>query len=304
MDSAARQRLAPETPIPEVPIPETTDEQDRWPLRPEHPAGVFAGTAEHYARYRPRYSPRMLEVLLAQAGADGTGVLLDLACGTGELAIALHAGFREVWAVDLEPEMIAEGRRQAAARGITSIRWLAGRAEDLDAPPGHFSLITVGRAFHRLHKDVIAQRARAWLRPGGCLADLGAESGTLYGQPEEWQRIAYEVYRRWTAPLRDSDGNVPQNPAAPGQPRVSFLEVVRAAGFTGLEAHRVWTPHAWTADSLTGYFRSLSVASDAALGDRAAPFAADLRAALLAHDPSGSFPELIESWYRMARRPQ
>jgi len=40
--------------------------------------------------------------LIQHAGVSGAGRLLDLACGTGQLAFPLRRWFSEVWAVDRE----------------------------------------------------------------------------------------------------------------------------------------------------------------------------------------------------------
>jgi hypothetical protein len=38
-------------------------------------ASLFAGTAWHYARYRPGHSPAFLDDLIQRLGLDGTGQL-------------------------------------------------------------------------------------------------------------------------------------------------------------------------------------------------------------------------------------
>src|SRR5215470_3576174 len=48
---------------------------------------------------------------------------------------ALVASFQEIWAIDLEPEMIAVGQHEATQRGVHHITWMVGKAEDLAAPP-------------------------------------------------------------------------------------------------------------------------------------------------------------------------
>ena len=65
----------------------------------------------------------------------GEGRLLDLACGPGRVALALVSSFREVWALDREPEMIAVGQHEATQRGANNITWRVGKAEDVAAPP-------------------------------------------------------------------------------------------------------------------------------------------------------------------------
>jgi ubiquinone/menaquinone biosynthesis C-methylase UbiE len=141
--------------------------------RPNLLPGAFAGTAAAYARHRPPYPETLTRDLLERAAIGRQGVLLDLACGPGRVALELAASFRSVWAIDLEPEMVDVGRQEATRRAIDNVTWHVGRAEDLAAPAGAFDLITIGEAFHRLDQALIAQKALAWLRPAGCLAILG-----------------------------------------------------------------------------------------------------------------------------------
>jgi len=249
------------------------------------------------------YPWRLLDTLRWRVGVNGKGRLLDLACGTGEVAFALGQDFSEIWAIDLEPEMIATARQKAEDNGV-AFKWLVGRAEEVDAPAGYFDLITAGRAFHRLSKAVIAERALTWLTPGGYLVDLGIDSGVISGHDEEWQRVAHAVFEDWTRPRGDQAGQRPQNADPVSQPLVTTFEVLRAAGFTELEELRVWTPFTWTPEELTGYYFSLSVSSRASLGDRADDFARDLKDKLLAYDPSGRYTELMRGYYVLGRAPQ
>ena len=92
---------------------------------------LFAGTAGYYARYRPGYPAAVLDRLRAVFGLDGTGRLLDLGCGTGELARPLHADFEQAVGIDISPEMVAEARRQSARAGIANVRWLCLPAEEI-----------------------------------------------------------------------------------------------------------------------------------------------------------------------------
>jgi SAM-dependent methyltransferase len=144
---------------------------------------LFQGTAEYYDRFRVPYPPDLISDLSAQAPVTGSGSLLDLACGTGQLAFALHERFAQTWAVDQEPDMIhvvevkaaglpafrAQAFRAQAFR-TRAFRVLAASAEVLDAPEAAFDLVTIGNAFHRLPRDVVADRVLRWLRPGGHLA--------------------------------------------------------------------------------------------------------------------------------------
>src|SRR5918911_4618032 len=104
-------------------------------VKPDFPPDAFAGTATYYLRYRVPYPQSLLKDLVERAGITGEGRLLDLACGPGRVALALVSSFREVWAIDLEPEMIEVGQTEATRRGVNTIKWMVGKAEDLQAPP-------------------------------------------------------------------------------------------------------------------------------------------------------------------------
>ena len=53
-------------------------------------ADLYRGTAGHYDRYRLPYPEVMTADLIERAGVSGAGRLLDLACGTGQLAFPLR----------------------------------------------------------------------------------------------------------------------------------------------------------------------------------------------------------------------
>lgn len=71
------------------------------PLGPD--SGLFAGTAWHYARYRPGYPQAFVDDLVTGLSLDGTRRLLDLGCGTGQLTIPLAPHVAE--AVGMDPSL-------------------------------------------------------------------------------------------------------------------------------------------------------------------------------------------------------
>ncbi len=268
-------------------------------VKPNFPVDAFAGTADYYVRYRVPYSRALLRDLVGRSGAKGNGRLLDLACGPGRVALALASSFQEAWAIDLEPEMIEAARREAAKRGVTGIRWLVGRAEGLEAPPAYFDLITIGEAFHRLDQQLVADRALGWLRPGGCLATLGCYS--ILSAREPWQRIVLDIVQQWTSRAhRNANGAEPKGPGVgPAHDECVLCE----AGFLEVASHLFVEPHEWTIDTILGYLYSTSVCSKANLGGGAGPFESDLKTALLAFDPGGTYRENIQWGYTFGRKP-
>jgi ubiquinone/menaquinone biosynthesis C-methylase UbiE len=85
----------------------------------------------YYDRYRLPYPEAMTEDLIARTGVSGQGRLLDLACGTGQLAFPLRRSFAEVWAVDREPDFAQMIQAKADKLGAGNIRPVTADAETL-----------------------------------------------------------------------------------------------------------------------------------------------------------------------------
>jgi SAM-dependent methyltransferase len=266
-----------------------------WPLKPSFDVDLFAGTAWYYAEYRAPYPRELIDDLVRRAEVSGEGLLVDLACGTGEVALALEPYFREVWAIDQEPEMIEVGRQKAARSGAERVRWSVGRAEAVEAPAAPIDLVTVGSAFHRLDRPLIAHRALEWLAPGRRLAILNSNS--IWTGTTRWQELAVEVIRRWV-------GDRPrQGRGQAAAPAARHNEVLEQAGYEDVAEYEFPTPHTWTLDAVVGYVYSTSVASKRVLGEAVDEFEADLRRTLLAHDSSALYPEVMHFDYILGRRP-
>jgi len=253
---------------------------------------AFAGTAEAYLRFRPPYPRALLGDLVTRAAPAAGGTLVDLACGPGRIALDLAGAFGTVLAIDLEPQMVAVGQREAARRAIGNVTWRVGRAEEAQIAPGSVDLITIGEAFHRLDQTAITAKALAWLKPGGCLATMGM-GGPLAGG-EAWKAIVGSVARTWMpAGWAQGAAGAEIGPGASGR-------VLRRAGFAVFESPDFEAAHDWSFDEVVGYLHSTSVCSLRALGEGAAAFEAALRAAL----GEGPFHEAQTAGYTLGRKPR
>ncbi|HEY2708096.1 MAG TPA: class I SAM-dependent methyltransferase [Caulobacteraceae bacterium] len=267
-------------------------------LPPNLRPNAFAGLADDYVRYRPPYPRQLLDGFLNEARLPPDARLLDLACGPGRVALAIADRFAEVWAVDLEPDMIEAGQREAARLGVGNIRWSVGRAEDVEAPPGSFDLITIGEAFHRLDRARVAALGYGWLKPGGAFVTMGGGAAEETAAP--WRRVVAGVVRDFVGePAR----RLGAPNAAPAVELADQEQVIRDAGFVGVTSRSFAVPQSWTLETLLGNARSNSTLSRRALGDRHAAFEAALTEALLAYDPSGRYVEAFGWGYTIARRP-
>jgi SAM-dependent methyltransferase len=268
---------------------------------PRFRADLFRGTARAYDQFRLPYPQALIDNLARTCTGDGLGTLLDLACGTGQLGFALRSRFRDVWAVDLEPEMVALVRAKAQAAGLAGIRPVVAAAEDLAAPAGVFQLVTVGNAFHRLQRDVVAGHVFRWLRPGGWLALVW--SGSPWEGDQAWQLALTGLLARWRGRIGAHGGD--RIPAGYDEARRARpdLEILRAAGFEPAGTETFWSAYDWTPDRLAGFLASTSVLSPAALGDLAPAFGRELRAELAPWSVPGGLRQRVRFACELARRP-
>jgi SAM-dependent methyltransferase len=264
-------------------------------IEPDFAADLYDGTAEAYDRFRPGYPAVLVDDLLGRAGVTGRGRLLDLACGTGQLAFALHSSFAETWAVDQEPGMV----RVVAAKASRDVRAVGAGAEDLLLEANSFELVVIGNAFHRLRRDRVAARVFEWLRPGGSVALCWSDSP--WAGDTEWQRAFGAVIGRWRKRLGTED----RLPAGWADARRSKPdpEVLVAAGFEPVERFTFEVEHRWAVPELAGFVYSTSFLPGPVFGDQAPRFEAELADELTPHLRDGALVDRVSYAYDLACKP-
>ncbi|HEX6501370.1 MAG TPA: class I SAM-dependent methyltransferase [Micromonosporaceae bacterium] len=260
---------------------------------------LYRGTAEDYDRYRVPYPQELTTHLAERRAATARRRLLDLACGTGQIAFALSTRFDEVWAVDQEPDMVDMVRKKAAAAGIANIRPVICAAETLSAPDESFDLIAIGNAFHRLPRETVAAAALRWLRPGRFLALLWG--GSPWDNEAPWQQAMKQTVDRWMTRMH-ADDRIPSGYEQTRHSRPD-LDVLKDAGFDFAGSYTFPITFDWTLHTLTGFVLSTSVLSRQVLRDRLPEFEEDLANAVRPWESDGRLRQVIRFTYELARRP-
>ena len=108
-------------------------------------------------------------VLVAACGITAGQRVLDVAAGTGNVAIRAAEAGAQVVASDLTPENFEAGRREARARGV-ELEWVEADAEALPFGDGEFDVVTssFGAMFAPDHQAVADELLRV-CRPGGTI---------------------------------------------------------------------------------------------------------------------------------------
>ena len=111
------------------------------------------------------------DLLLPELALKPGMVVADIGAGTGYIArrMALQVGSGGVlYAVDVQPEMVAMLRSMASKAGLAQIKPLLGAPDDVRLPEASVDLAIMVDVYHELEfpREVLASLVRA-LKPGG-----------------------------------------------------------------------------------------------------------------------------------------
>ena len=247
--------------------------------------GLFTGTAWYYARYRPGYPEAFLADLVARFHLDGTGRLLDMGCGTGQLTIPLARHVAAAIGMDPEPEMLTEAARRAQAAHVTNVTWAQGNSADLPGEFGRFRLVTMGRSFHWMNRERVLTALDGMVEDGGGIAI--ANDSCLVRPTTTWQQAIEDIQHRFLPP--DWQASSPNVADAPE----SHAEILARSPFRHVHRQVYEFTRAWTIEQIVGYLYSTSLPLRRLLGDSRAAFEQEITDDLLAIDPSGQFTEPV-----------
>ena len=126
----------------------------------------MAGDYDRFSRYMEDGARIFYERLDIPAGCE----LLDVACGSGQVALWAARDGVNVTGVDIAPNLVARAQARAKAEGL-SARFIEGDAEDLPFADGSFDVVTslVGAMFAP-QPDSVARELLRVCSPGGTIA--------------------------------------------------------------------------------------------------------------------------------------
>ncbi|PZS23693.1 MAG: hypothetical protein DLM54_00825 [Acidimicrobiales bacterium] len=205
-----------------------------------------------YPLIAERFEP-VADDLLDAAGAIAGRRLLDVAAGTGNVALAAARRGARVLATDLTPRMVELGRARATALGI-EIEWKEADAASLPVPDGSVDVVTscFGLMFVTDPVAVIDELGRV-LHPGGRLTMVNWEPGRAS------QRLFEPLRRRLPLPPGPASTDA-ADPVDPGDwGRSEVIEGWLGSAFTEVACTR--RPFSWdfpTAGQAADYFLSAS----------------------------------------------
>jgi SAM-dependent methyltransferase len=246
--------------------------------------GRFDSTVPFYARYREPYHASFFrevarrEGLQGPGGTQGSAKLIDIGCGPGSLAIGFAPYAKLCVGVDVETEMLAAARVEAARAGV-HIELIQARIEDLPADIGLFQAVTVGRALHWFDRDQAIAVLERIVEANGWIAICGTRAHSAAAQG--WAGTFHDIRRAWSS---DPDEKCYH---------INLQDWFRGSRFRKVEDIEVTETHQVTIPDLIGRALSLSTTSPEVLGERRPAFEAAMQEALEPLSAGGMFDEQV-----------
>jgi len=155
----------------------------------------FDKTAK-YREGREQYSKSLIEKLIQYLGCDDKTVILDLACGTGELSVELGKYVAKVIAVDKSAQMIAYA---PCADNIEYVQ------HDLSLSPflanSVIDYIVIGRAIPYIPTDILDSIIKQSLKKGGNVIAFTCS----FSEDTPWYKIYHQTRKQNKSPSKRRD---------------------------------------------------------------------------------------------------
>jgi SAM-dependent methyltransferase len=246
---------------------------------------LYQGTYEYYAKYRPGIPKEVIDIIIEHFDIKTTDRVLDLGCGTGQVALAMNGRCGEMVCLDPDPEMLKWAKKITKGCKMKLI-WLNYAAEDLGKIKkklGIFKLATICRAFNWMDQEQVLNDLDALINEDGGVAVFGDKS--LWTGNEEWQQAVKKVIQKYLGEERR---------AGKGKFKASdepWDDIITRSAFRFIKIHDVPIVRSWDIESIIGYLFSTSFAAPRLFGNRLDEFKEEVKKTLLSINPKGVFQE-------------
>ena len=195
----------------------------------------------------------VIDAVIAETAASQTdvpprfGVVVDIGCGGGAVALRLAGRAEKVIALDVSPKMLEKLAQRARESALDNVEACCESIEAFDLAPGSVDLVVSNYALHHLldrDKQRFVTKAAGWLRPGGKLVigDMMIGRGLVHEDrqilvhkalllaargPAGWWRVIKNAWRLWSRTV--------ERPV----PIAGWTAMLHQAGFVGVTGRRV-----------------------------------------------------------------
>ena len=246
---------------------------------------LYKGTHRYYVKYRPAIPKKVIDVIIKHFDIKPTDRVLDIGCGTGQVALAMEGRCSEMVCLDPDPETLRWAKKVTKDSKM-KLSWLNYGSEDLGKIKkrlGTFKLATICRAFHWMDQKKVLKDLDALIDEGGGVTLFGDKS--LWTGEEKWQKAVNRVIQKYLGEERH---------AGKGKFKISekpWEEILRRSAFRFVKIYDVPLARYWNVENIIGYLFSTSFATSRLFGDQLNRFKEEVKSTLLSLNPKGEFQE-------------
>jgi ubiquinone/menaquinone biosynthesis C-methylase UbiE len=257
---------------------------------------LFARTPDYYAKYRPKYPRVIFDKIVETFRPIDSDTLLDLGCGTGEIALPLASRFKKVLAWDPDPEMLKLAKQKAETQGTENVIFEQKSSDDLPNLSAKIKLCAMGQSFHWMDDTNTLIEIKKHLTNGGGIAIVGVKQGlhiysSIFDEPNDItvkrNQIVSEVGMKYLGAQRKAGQQTYERDNRP------FSDMLNEAGYTEIGETVFDITIERTVDETIGFIYSVSWGNKNQLGDKVDVFEAELRKKLHELKPDGIFEEKV-----------
>ena len=246
---------------------------------------LYRGTYEYYAKYRPSIPKEVIDIIIKHFNIKPSDRVLDIGCGTGQVALALNERCKEMVCLDPDPEMIKLAKK-ATKNSQTKLTWINSPAEDLGKLKqeiGIFKVATISRAFHRMNQDQVLKSLNKLIDENGGMVTFSDR--VLWSGERAWQQALKAIIQKYLKK---------EGYAEKGKLRASgelWENILARSVFRFIKTHNVPVTRNWNIESIIGYVFSTAFAAPHLFGNQLHKFEQELKDTLLKLNPKGTFRE-------------
>lgn len=248
---------------------------------------LFYGTYEYYAKYRPNVPEEVVQIIVEQFDIKPVDRILDIGCGTCQMAIAMDGKCNEMVCLDSDLEMLKQAKREIERMNLKQKIILVNcYAEDLIKRKnglGIFKLATICRAFHWMDQNKVLTDLDSLISEDGGIAIIS--DGSFWTGEEEWQHAVKKVVQKYLGEERRAGKGIFKESPEPWE------NIISRSAFSVVESKEIEIVRTWTIESIIGWLFSSSFASPKYFGNRIKTFKKDINETLLSINPGGIFNE-------------
>ena len=245
---------------------------------------LFNETAANYAQFRRNCPAELVNLIKAEFNLNESDRILDLGAGTGQSFIPFASLVENIIAVEINPEMIAEGKKKLATQGIQNVEYINMAAENINRSLGLFDLSICGSSFHWMNKSAILEQLNLLLKPSGGFVIFSTMEGVtgLWNSTIAIDIKVKRIIQKFLGPKRRAGQNKIYS-----REKKNFTDYLQESAFCNYYEKVIPIHFDQTIQEYIGLLFSTSFANRGILGQNAEKFEKEVRKCLASEFPAG-----------------